>query len=139
MNVTKCCKKCKKEQPMSEYHKAKVSVDGTLHKCRSCCNEEKEIRRLKKVKLVQRYKLLCGCKDCGYNKHPVALSFDHLNPDEKPVRQKSRSAINYGWSISRIKSEIRKCEVVCVNCHHIRTYNDKQYNRINDKRRKIND
>ena len=69
---------------------------------------------------IKRVKMMLGCADCGYKGHPAALHFDHLDPDQKvsPV-----SALA-GSSLSKIKREMRKCQVVCANCHAIRT--DKQ-------------
>jgi len=67
------------------------------------------------IELIKNYKINLGCADCGYNKHPNSLDFDHLD-DKK---------FNIGTSISRkletILEEIEKCEVVCSNCHRIRT------------------
>lgn len=58
-----------------------------------------------------------GCADCGYNDHPAALQFDHL-----PGYQKTRGVGNMlGCTIESLLSEIAKCEVVCANCHAIRT------------------
>lgn len=58
-----------------------------------------------------------GCVDCGYNAHPDALDFDHL-PDFDKLFDLAK-----GWSRSwdAVLQEITKCEVVCANCHRIRT------------------
>ena len=71
---------------------------------------------------LRNYKLTHGCVDCGYNEHHAALEFDHISDD------KEFNVCN-ATSISRAKKEIEKCEVVCSNCHKIRTYN-----RIQDRR-----
>lgn len=60
-----------------------------------------------------------GCKDCGYNKHDVALDFDHIDPSLKSFsigRELTRN------SIKNIMNEIRKCVVRCSNCHRIKSY-----------------
>jgi hypothetical protein len=31
--------------------------------------------------------------------------------------------VHDGFSLAAIKKEIEKCEIVCANCHRIRTYN----------------
>ena len=77
--------------------------------------------RKKRVQdFIRRYKVLVGCKDCGYKKHHVALDFDHI---------RGNKAINVcnAKSIKQAKTEIRKCEVVCSNCHRIRTYKRLNY------------
>lgn len=66
---------------------------------------------------VRAYKLEKGCIDCGYRENPVALSFDHL-PGTVKVRD-IKSGQQLGWQA--LLDEIAKCEVVCMNCHVIRT------------------
>jgi hypothetical protein len=72
---------------------------------------------------IGNYKMSRGCADCGYRKHPRALDFDHVagtksftiggvNRDSKPMHQ--------------LLAEMEKCEVVCSNCHRIRSYNREQ-------------
>lgn len=75
-----------------------------------------EIERSKKIKeFLANFKLEKGCSDCGYKEHHVALDFDH-------IKDKSFHVCN-AKSISQAKKEIEKCEVVCSNCHRIRTFN----------------
>ena len=68
---------------------------------------------------IGKYKVAKGCEMCGYNSHPVALQFDHIDPSLKQfdISRVSRK------SISDVVSEIRKCRVLCANCHSIHTYN----------------
>lgn len=79
-------------------------------------------RRLRKVQeLAHRvmfwgYKLVSGCVDCGYNLHDEALDFDHVRGTK--LREVSRM-LHFSWT--RIMKEVAKCEVVCANCHRIRT------------------
>lgn len=70
----------------------------------------------KKQWLIE-YKLTKGCADCGFKAHPAALDFDHLPGFEK--RQQIRSGQSFGWVA--LQEEVAKCEVVCANCHRIRT------------------
>jgi hypothetical protein len=63
-------------------------------------------------------KLTSGCVDCGYRAHHVALDFDHL-PEFEKLFDISRAL----WRPRKtLGAEIAKCEVVCSNCHRIRTY-----------------
>jgi hypothetical protein len=75
---------------------------------------------MKKDKLVQEYKLENACADCGYRAHPAALEFDH-RPGEKKLFTIMEKVGAY--SMSKIWAEIAKCDVVCANCHAIRTAN----------------
>ncbi len=56
------------------------------------------------------------CSDCGGRFPPVAMDFDHVRGTK--FRMVS-TMVNYSWE--RVLSEIEKCELVCANCHRIRT------------------
>jgi len=60
--------------------------------------------------------------DCGKRWHFCAMDFDH-------VRGKKLFEINDAScrALQKVKDEIAKCDVVCANCHRIRTYQSKQY------------
>jgi predicted nucleic acid-binding Zn-ribbon protein len=69
--------------------------------------------------LIQEIKLQKGCVDCGFNAHPEALDFDHRDPTEKLRNVSCVKTL----SLKSLMDEIAKCDVVCANCHRIRTYN----------------
>ena len=62
-------------------------------------------------------KLLRGCTDCGYEDNSDALEFDHLPGTDK----KFGVSECYRVSDASLIAELNKCEVVCSNCHSIRT------------------
>jgi hypothetical protein len=62
-------------------------------------------------------KLAAGCMDCGYRVSAVALDFDHRDSTTKSFTV--GKACNRLWE--RVLIEIDKCDVVCANCHRIRT------------------
>lgn len=66
--------------------------------------------------MVRDIKLARGCKDCGYCGHPDALEFDHLRDKKFTIAEGRRN-------VDKLLEEIEKCEVVCANCHRIRTAN----------------
>lgn len=70
-----------------------------------------------KVTRVGLVKLERGCMDCGYDKHPAALQFDH-RPGEIKLGNVSQM-FSKAWDV--IEAEIAKCDVVCANCHAVRT------------------
>lgn len=94
------------------WYEARKKKPGYVEKLR----EQGRKRNNKVKRFMARYKLLKGCADCGYKKHHVALDFDHVK-GEKEIN------LSFAKSINQAKEEIRKCEVVCSNCHRIRTYN----------------
>lgn len=69
-------------------------------------------------KEVNDYKIKTGCIDCGYNKHPYALDFDHLRDKKYNIGSLARSRV----ARETLWGEIEKCEVRCANCHRIKTY-----------------
>jgi hypothetical protein len=61
------------------------------------------------------------CADCGQSFPYYVMDFDH-RPDEK----KEFLMVNYrGVGQARLEQEMAKCDVVCSNCHRIRTYSRK--------------
>lgn len=84
-------------------------------------NREKEYatgKYQRRIQMINMIKLMSGCVDCGYDKHPAALDFDHL-PGATKVRAVGHL---YMQSLKVLFEEINKCEVVCSNCHRIRTF-----------------
>lgn len=61
------------------------------------------------------HKIEKGCADCGYRKHHAALEFDH-------VRGVKRRCVSAAATMIAFLSEAQKCDVVCANCHRVRTY-----------------
>jgi len=61
------------------------------------------------------------CHDCGNKYHYSQMEFDHV-----PERGNKNFEINYtstsGFSIENINEELKKCDLVCSNCHKLRTY-----------------
>lgn len=103
------CKKCQREYAKAHY---KANRDKYIHKARTrniAVIEENFalVLELKKV----------GCADCGIT-NPVVLQFDHVTGTK--VTNVS-NMVARGWSADKILEEVKKCEVVCANCHLIRT------------------
>lgn len=58
------------------------------------------------------------CMDCGGTFPTVCMDFDH-RPGEGKVGNISRLIANAGPNA--VRAEIAKCDLVCANCHRIRT------------------
>jgi len=54
------------------------------------------------------------CQICDYDKCIAALDFHHLNEEDKEF-DLSTKGLTRSWE--RIKKEIKKCILVCANCH----------------------
>jgi hypothetical protein len=72
-------------------------------------------RRKYRTNMVNEYKVSYGCKLCGYNKCAEALHFHHRDPTHKI--KAVGIMVKRGYSIERIIAEMRKCDVLCANCH----------------------
>lgn len=64
--------------------------------------------RFAKMKVEQ------GCERCGYDAHPVSLSWHHPNDDKSA---KVSTLIHNRHKNETIMNEIDKCELLCKNCH----------------------
>lgn len=58
------------------------------------------------------------CKDCGGGYPPEAMDFDHRDPAEKKMEMSH--AIRRA-SFRALLAEVAKCDLVCSNCHRVRT------------------
>jgi hypothetical protein len=56
-----------------------------------------------------------SCQVCGYKKCIAALELHHINPQEKDFSFSKVRANNANWA--KIVEELRKCILVCANCH----------------------
>jgi hypothetical protein len=79
------------------------------------------------IKLINDQKLARGkCADCQMLVQPsnvVCFAWDHIDPSTK-FRDVSRMK---NYSVESILAEINKCELVCHNCHTLRTYYGRKY------------
>jgi 5-methylcytosine-specific restriction endonuclease McrA len=71
---------------------------------------------------VDAYKTGRGCAECGYNASPRALDLDHLDPAQKTTNV--AQLVSWGASWKVIEAELRKCVVLCANCHRVKTFRD---------------
>lgn len=82
-------------------------------------NDRRKLERREKLIFVSEIKSSIGCGVCGI-KIPTVLTFHHKDKSQK-VGDIS-GMIRNNSSIDKIKAEIAKCEVLCMNCHAIEEY-----------------
>jgi hypothetical protein len=123
--------KCGEEKGFDEFHRG--GRDGYQQWCKACrkvydrayhkrtwCNrvEQKRLWKNKRYEWLRSLKTR-PCVDCGESFHPAAMQFDH-----RPGLPKEFE-VSHGigrYSEKRILAEIAKCDLVCANCHAVRTY-----------------
>ena len=63
------------------------------------------------------------CLDCDGVFHWVAMDFDHRPEEEKSFGIATKGTLVVSSkNISMIMKEINKCDLVCSNCHRVRTW-----------------
>jgi hypothetical protein len=102
----------KTKKARRSYREWRKTAAGRKYRLRACMN-----RYYRNRAWIDAYKLKIGCQLCGFNKWAEALDFDHKNPKDKlfNVSQKLQK------SIKTLQNEIKKCIVLCANCHRHRS------------------
>lgn len=123
----KICGTCKQEKPLDEFS---LRYGQPQFNCKVCHaayrkkhyqeNRSKYIDKARRNELEykrQYYEWLStkSCTDCGISDIRV-LEQDHLGDKEYNI-----SAKIGGITLEAMMPELNKCEVVCANCHRIRT------------------
>lgn len=108
----KCrCDDCRKA--MTDYQRSRRNaLPDVVEKNRRKVAE----RREKLAKLNRKLKEGKPCTDCGIIYPFFVMQFDHLDGSDKVT------TVSRLWSEKTIIEEASKCELVCANCHAIRTY-----------------
>ena len=106
--------------PYKDKEKQRAAWNAYYDRNKDRLREDRAARRdeakLRNKQFVLDYLLTHPCVDCD-EADPVVLEFDHLGDKEVDIS----ALLSNGSSLSRIKKEIAKCEVVCANCHRRRT------------------
>lgn len=76
-------------------------------------------RRNKIVSYIQEVKSKATCMDCGESYPYYVFDFDH-RPGELKSFNIAIEAKHHTLEI--VKAEIAKCDIVCSNCHRVRTW-----------------
>lgn len=125
----KICSRCKGEFTKINFSNDKSRKDGLSNRCKNCqrklsrkhyidnkltYKDRQETRRLKNAEYVNEVKETVGCSFCN-EKRGICLDFHHKNKEEKSFSIASH--LNY--SIPILQEEMKKCIVVCANCHRV--------------------
>jgi len=127
--MEKICTECNKPKNIEEFS-WKIKKQNTKHsKCKECkkkidnkyySSSKKRRSGIRKrsvesyeylKKYVQRLKRFGKCKKCE-DKRWYVLDFHHLRDKKDDISYLLRKG-----SIKKLKNEIKKCELLCSNCH----------------------
>jgi Homeodomain-like domain-containing protein len=78
------------------------------------CRMDRVADRRRRVKKILVEEAGGRCRICGFDGHPAALEFHHLDPSQKNFTL-SRGGVTR--SIEELRVEARKCVLLCANCH----------------------
>lgn len=84
-------------------------------------NQQRRDRRARNRAVVEEAKS-APCLDCGGSFPPYVMDFDHRDGKGELGRGISRLVGAGTCSLERLHEEIAKCDVICANCHRIRTH-----------------
>ena len=137
----KKCSKCQKELALDNFTIVNKKTGKISSMCKECLkiynreywervkhfrnpikNKQTQARRQEIRKYIFTLLQNSECMDCGITDWRV-LEFDHR--DRKQKRLNIADATKY--SIKTVQTEIEKCDVVCANCHNIRTIKQRNY------------
>lgn len=129
----KFCNKCKNNLPLAEFGANKTKSDGLQVHCLACNRAynkrhykknrrqylERNLKTKKRIRDYVRKAKDKECADCGEKYHYCQMDFDHLDSNTKI---ENLSSLHKFGSIEKVKQEIEKCDLVCANCHRLRTF-----------------
>lgn len=128
--TSKICPWCKAEKSIDQYYKNKLRVDGLTNYCKDCFKSTSKERRMRtgdsKNKLDRDIKKLSlintlggACTNCGLTPSddwPLAC-FDFHHRENKTESLGKLLQLKSGDAFARASEEIKKCIVLCRNCH----------------------
>ena len=120
MSDTLRCGTCQRDLPDDDFSMdrkpCRLKRRFRYYECRECDSARAFLRSERNRKLILETKYV-PCMDCGIRYPPPATDFDH-------VRGKKLFGLNdaHNRAVQKVKDEMAKCDVVCANCHRIRTY-----------------
>jgi len=95
----------------NHYAKHKETVKAAVRKRRNTLRKD-----------WHAFKKTLECTQCGQN-HPATLDFHHTDPSKK---EGIISKLVSNGCFALAKKEVKKCIVLCANCHRIHHWEEKQ-------------
>lgn len=132
----------KKRYRCSHYHwwsnhGGVEALKAELLKCKPLCrfchrlksqaerNKQKEPGKLAKREIINAEKLKLGscltCKRKVTLNNACGFDFDHINPETKRMQVANMVNKNWDYFNAHVLNEIEQCQLLCSNCHHIKT------------------
>lgn len=132
MNETRICSKCEETKLITDFALRRRQNATRRTECRTCHSlytknhykektglykERNKIRRKEAQTFILSYLLNKECIECG-NTDIRVLEFDHVRGSK--IIEVS-TMVGKCYSKEMILAEIDKCDLICRNCHQVRT------------------
>ena len=128
----KTCGSCKAQKPLTDFHRRGRGYQTWCKDCRRAYDRSYHadtrprrlaLARARHERVVEWYRDLKSstpCADCGRRRyHHAAMQWDHL-PGAIKLNDVSNLVQRHCKTV--ILAEIAKCELVCANCHAVRSF-----------------
>lgn len=125
------CARCKKWKVQGDFHKSRTGQFSYCSRCRRQYDREyhktrggprrRERQRTRRERLrdwMADLKRGVPCADCGDRFPSAVMHWDHL---PGPSKVDAISTLVESRTRTLVLDELAKCELVCANCHAIRT------------------
>lgn len=103
--------------PYKDLEKQKQATHESYLRHKPRLRQDSLLRKAEHRNIISKLKESTPCADCQQFFPACVMDFDHING-----KKKSGIAQMYGYSWEIIQTELNKCELVCANCHRIRTH-----------------
>jgi hypothetical protein len=113
----KQCNSCKEYKTEDLFYSSKHTKDSLRRECKKCSSIiNKRTRDKLRIKLSEIVGLKCG--DCGREEESLSFfDFHHIDPSTKKA---SIASLLTGSSMTKLMEEVKKCILLCPNCHRRR-------------------
>lgn len=144
--ILKECSKCGFPKPLNEFGARKTSADGKQGRCLICANAyhrsyfDRNLSKhrptgdrpayMKRLHVAHKEFLAefkaKPCLDCAGSFPACCMEFDHVRGQKRHNIAEMAS-----WARETVLAEVAKCELICSNCHRIRTESRRAARKLN--------
>ncbi len=115
----KKCSTCNRKKGLHLFYKNRGKPGA---KCKSCRVKANKKAKIEIINYLINYFKEHHCMHCGED-NPILLEFDHLRDKQSSIS----AAIRNKWSVKKIQKEMEKCQVLCSNCHTLKTAREQNW------------
>lgn len=131
IDVSRSCRSCGVTKSLGEFVGSTRSRMGRTRECKACASHRTLTHKRrdhpdgyrppgwKEREVLRDAAKDQPCADCGQSYPLPIMEFDHV----RGTKVANVSAMVAGGTTKAFLAELAKCDVVCANCHRMRTWN----------------